>query len=297
MMQTLKSGATVSRRANDNRLFLSHGPINLVIEAFGDVREVSRSYKQAIRRFDGLLQELVEELSVLRSPNAARWASLASPVARRMRHAVKPHGQTFVTPMAAVAGSVADEVLDFMIKGRNLSRAYVNNGGDIALYLAPAEQFKTAVVSDLAHPKIAAKIQVSSAKPVRGIATSGWQGRSKSFGIADAVTVLADDAATADICATLIANAVDLPVSKKIKREKANTILPDSDLGERLITTEVSNLSNAEKEKALAAGQSFAKKLCDRGMISASFLSLQGMNRVVDQHNLLVQEERQVAYA
>ena len=46
---------------------------------------------------------------------------------------------------------------------------------------------------------------------MRGIATSGWRGRSFSLGIADAVTVLAATAAEADAAATMIANAVDLP--------------------------------------------------------------------------------------
>ena len=46
---------------------------------------------------------------------------------------------------------------------------------------------------------------------MRGIATSGWRGRSFSLGIADAVTVLAATAAEADAAATVIANAVDLP--------------------------------------------------------------------------------------
>ncbi len=37
--------------------------------------------------------------------------------------------------MAAVAGAVADHILAAMIAGRRLAKAYVNDGGDIALHL------------------------------------------------------------------------------------------------------------------------------------------------------------------
>jgi ApbE superfamily uncharacterized protein (UPF0280 family) len=39
------------------------------------------------------------------------------------------------TPMAAVAGAVADEMLAAMVAGRTLTKAYVNDGGDIAVHL------------------------------------------------------------------------------------------------------------------------------------------------------------------
>ena len=46
-----------------------------------------------------------------------------------------PYREQFITPpWRAVAGAVADEVLQALVHGRGLKRAYVNNGGDIALY-------------------------------------------------------------------------------------------------------------------------------------------------------------------
>ena len=55
-----------------------------------------------------------------------------------MDEAIRPHlyryeSGDFITPMVAVAGSVADYILDAM--GGGLDRAIVNNGGDIALHL------------------------------------------------------------------------------------------------------------------------------------------------------------------
>ena len=60
------------------------------------------------------------------------------------------------------------------------------------------------------------------------------------------VTVLADTAACADVAATLIANAVDLPGHGAITRAPARTLFPDSDLGAIPVTTDVGALSAAE---------------------------------------------------
>ena len=145
-------------------------------------------------------------------------------IARRMVAAVAPYCErTFITPMAAVAGAVAEEILDAMTAAARLSRAYVNNGGDIALHLAPGEHFVVGMVERPDRPSLFGTATLDSAQPVRGIATSGWRGRSFSLGIADAVTVLADRAAMADAAATVIANAVDLPGHPSIVRVPARS--------------------------------------------------------------------------
>ena len=116
---------------------------------------------------------------------------------------------------------------------------------------------------------------------MRGIATSGWRGRSFSLGIADAVTVLAEDAAAADAAATLIANAVDLPGHSAIVRQPANELSPDSDLGERLVTTDVGSLTAAEIEQALGRGLAVADACRRRGLIHAVALFLDGAHLTV----------------
>ncbi len=117
-----------------------------------------------------------------------------------------------------------------------LSRAYVNDGGDIALHLTPGESFSIGMVERPDSPSLFGTARIQSAHPVRGIATSGWRGRSFSLGIADAVTVLAATAAQADAAATIIANAVNLPGHPAIIRAAANEIAPDNDLGNRPVT-------------------------------------------------------------
>ncbi len=169
--------------------------------------------------------------------------------------------------MAAVAGSVADEVLSAMSR-RTLTKVYVNNGGDIAFHLAPGSTFTAASPTG--------PITIRAADAARGIATSGWRGRSHSLGIADAVTVLARTAAGADAAATLIANAVDLPGHPAIERIPARDLAPDSDLGDRPVTTGVGPLSPAETALALAAGLATARRYRMRNLILAASLTLNG---------------------
>src|SRR5260370_36644708 len=141
--------------------------------------------------------------------------------------------ETFITGMAAVAGAVAEEILEMMISAAKLSRAYVNDGGDIALHLMPGERFVVGMVERPDRASLFGTTTIQSAHPIRGIATSGWRGRSFSLGIVDAVTVLADTAAMADAAATVVANAVDLPGHPRVGHVRACELAPDSDLGEK----------------------------------------------------------------
>ena len=264
----------------DGRLHLNHGPIDLVIEAFGSADEVERAYEQAWARFPSVLPELIVELKTLRTPIGADRPLLKGPVAQRMADAVCPYRAQFITPMAAVAGSVAEEILSAMIAGRDLAKAYVNNGGDIALHLTAGESFKAGIVGDLESPAIDTRAAIGCESPVRGIATSGRGGRSFSLGIADAVTVLARSAAQADAAATIIANAVTID-DPAIRREPASSIDPDSDLGDIAVTVDVGLLSREAITRALAGGENEAERLRQDGLIEAAVLQLRGERRVV----------------
>ncbi len=212
-----------------------------------------------------------------KTPGVARGA-----VAQRMYRAVAPFAaECFITPMAAVAGAVAEEILQAMMRAAPLARAYVNNGGDIALHLAPGEAFTLGLVDRPDQPSLFACAIISGHDPSRGIATSGWRGRSFSLGIADAVSVLAATAAQADAAATIIANAVDLPGHPAIARAPAASIKPDNDLGERLVTRAVAPLSPQEIRQAIARGLACAENLRDRGLIDAAAIHLQGETSVL----------------
>jgi len=267
------SAPQVSLLPDGRRLHLQHGPIDLVIEAFGDRQEIGAAYRQARDRFDTLLTELVGELAVLRKPVSDPRPIAEGPTAIRMLDAVWPHRETFVTPMAAVAGSVADEIMAALVDGRSLDKAYINNSGDIAVYLTPGETLTLGIVGQLFRPAIDGTAELSFDRPVRGVATSGWQGRSWSLGIADAVTVLAETAAAADVAATLIANDVNAE-HPAIEREPASDLDDQTDLGDRVVTVNVGDLDAGTVEAALGGGMETAQRMRDAGLISAAMLVL-----------------------
>ncbi len=276
----MSGGATIAFLPDGRRLHMSHGPIDLVVEAFGPEDEARLAYAQAAAAFDGLLEGLVAELVQLRKPMENDTPALSGPVARRMGAAAWPHRKVFVTPMAAVAGAVADHVLEAMVAGRRLARAYVNNGGDIALHLSEGQRFSTGVVQRLEAPSLDGIAEITADMPVRGLATSGWRGRSHSLGVADAVTALARTAAAADVAATLIANAVRVD-GPAVSRAPASELDADTDLGDRLVTVDVGPLDAASVDTALAAGVAAEEDMRACGLVWGAVLALQGALRVL----------------
>ena len=265
-------------RLPGNRLHLQEGPSDLVIAAFGRPAEIERAYGAAEAAFDGLLAELASELAVLRQPLGPQPPPLAGATARRMARACWFFREQFITPMAAVAGAVADAVLGAMAHAvPGLERAYVNNGGDIAMLVTPGHPLDIGVVPSLARARPEGFIRIEAPSPTArylcGIATSGWRGRSFSRGIADAVTVLARSAAEADAAATVIANAVDVAEAAIIRRP-ACTLDPDSDLRDLPVTVEVGPLSADAVAAALEAGVRMAEALRRDGLIEGALLAL-----------------------
>jgi ApbE superfamily uncharacterized protein (UPF0280 family) len=197
-----------------------------------------------------------------------------------MWQACHPHRAVFITPMAAVAGAVAQELIGFYERD-GIERAWINNGGDIALHLAPGASVRVGLYADLAkfddpaEVELDGRFQLHAELPVRGIATSGWRGRSFSLGIADSVTVLARHAADADAAATIIANAVDV-VDARIRRAPANALKDDSDLGAIPVTVDVPPLEPTLIHRALQAGQNRAEALRREGLIHAAMIHCQG---------------------
>lgn len=268
-----------SRILTDGRLHLQHGPIDLIVGAEGPGS--AAAHARATARFQGLLQSLVMELPLLRQPVRPGPCPVQGQIARSMWQAALQFTPAFLTPMAGVAGAVAQAVLHAMTDPEVI-RAYVNNGGDIALHLSPgATPFQLGVVVDPARPASPGRITVSCDDRVRGVATSGRHGRSLSMGIADSVTVLAVDAPTADIAATLIANAVDLPGDPAVTRAPAQSLQPDSDLGDRLVTVALAALDEGQIARALDAGEAATQAMLDRGLILGAVLVLGARVRIV----------------
>jgi len=282
----------------DSRWHFAHGPIDIVIGADGEADAVRAAHEAAWQRFQPLLDELVAELPLLRQPITG-FNRLRGAVARRMWRACAPFASQYITPMAAVAGAVAQELIA-CYRRPGVRRAWVNNGGDIALHLVDGEQVRIGLFSDLASLDADAVLRAAQGKlaldgqfavhasdRVRGVATSGWRGRSFSLGIADSVTVLARDAAGADAAATMIANAVNVD-APGVERVPANELRDDTDLGAIPVTVNVPPLSAAAVRHALERGEACARELQARGKIVAAALVCQRQLGFVTAHTTVL---------
>jgi len=282
------------RLLDDGRWHFQHGPIDIVLQLAGEPQACADAIEKSWQRFECLLPELVSELFYLRQAvSALEDHVFTHHVAQRMHRAAAQAAfashDGFVTPMVAVAGSVAQELLPYLTQA-GVDKAYVNNGGDIALHLQAGESWRIGMVSDMAQAlrnwqthelMVDGAFVIDADMPVRGIATSGWQGRSFSLGIADSVTVLAATAAQADVAATLIANAVNIE-DPRIQRRRADSLRDDTDLGARLVTVDVPPLHAQQLQQALELGLDCAYDMQSRGSIHAAFLSCQGHAVVVE---------------
>jgi ApbE superfamily uncharacterized protein (UPF0280 family) len=281
----------------DGRLHFSHGPIDLVIQAEGRADAIQAAHQSAWRRFETVLPELVSELHALQRP-VGDDCPVNGVVARRMWDACHPFRAGYITPMAAVAGAVAQEIVGcYAVPG--IDRAAVNNGGDIALYLSAHASYRVGICTDVDAATEAAMrgelqsdgdILIEAHTPVRGIATSGWRGRSFSLGIADSVTVLAATAAQADAAATVIANQVNVD-DARIKRIPACELKDNSDLGHLPVTVDVPRLESGLIDIALRAGLARAQDLQQAGLIRDAVLVCQGRiaHLQIDPHDDMTQ--------
>lgn len=304
------AGGALAARLDGGRWHFQHGPIDLVIGAEGEAEALKQAYDIAWQRFTGMLMGLVGQLPALRrpigvqqpviattcrpqaglpGPDDAVWQKVQGSVALDMLAACLPYApHLYITPMAAVAGAVADAVIQAFVAQPGIQRAYVNNGGDIALHLAQDAQYRVGLYADVSRQAggllstgdLDGGFKVSASSPVRGIATSGWRGRSFSLGIADSVTVLARTAAQADAAATVIGNQVSV-THPAVRRAPADTLKDDTDLGSALVTTEVGALPPDAIEYALARGVTQAHALLEAGLIEAAAIVLQGQHQVV----------------
>lgn len=279
--------AQITWLPDGQRLHLHHGPIDMILGVTGPGHKPALT--RAAARFETLLDELVAELPRLRQPTGP---APTGEVARRMHNATRPFAPAFITPMAAVAGAGAETILTALLAGPGVHKAYVNNGGDVAFHLSPGETMQAAIAS--APP---GRVRVTHADNVRGIATSGWRGRSHSLGIADSVTVLAHNAATADAAATMIANAVDLPGHPAITRLPAIELAPDSDLGRRLVTTHVGPLSRDDAGLALQNGLTLARQYQAGNLIIGACLTLTGQTRTTSGIHLISKQQTDPQHA
>jgi uncharacterized protein len=269
-------------RLPGDRLHLRHGPIAIVLKVWATPDIVRQAQRLVTRHFPKILPELADELDALRRP-IQKGVKFQGKVAQCMAEAVLPFADVYVTPMAAVAGAVGEEVLRIVKAAGAIEKAYINNGGDIAFHLAAGHSLNFGVAGDFSEgptPAINGTLTLTADMGLAGIATSGAQGRSFSLGIADSVTILARTASMADAAASLVANAVNID-SRAVTRKAASKLDPDTDLGDLLVTTKVGKLSKDEISAALDAGAQQAEIYLKKGLLAGAVLMLQGEVRTV----------------
>jgi ApbE superfamily uncharacterized protein (UPF0280 family) len=228
---------------------------------------------QVLEELTGLRRLLALDVRRIRHPGGLPGA------ARAMVEAAGPFADEGVTPLIAVAGAVADAVADALVE-QGATWAVVSNGGDVAIRLAPGESASVGIVPRVAAPAPVARVRVTAADRVGGVATSGLGGRSFTLGLADAATVFADRAAAADVAATLAGNAVNVD-SPAVVRVLAESLDPDTDLRGRLVTRRAGALSAGDVELALDRGAVWARAQVEAGRIRGAILTLRGRWRFV----------------
>jgi ApbE superfamily uncharacterized protein (UPF0280 family) len=186
-------------------------------------------------------------------------------------------GDDDLTPMAAVAGTIADAVADWLYE-RGATRVIVDNGGDIAIRLSPGEHATVGVRPQITSPLISHVINLKSGLSW-GVATSGLGGRSFTRGIASAVTVLAANASVADAAATSVANAciVDAPYLVQLPAEEMD---PHSDLTGIRVTVASGLLSSEKIGLAVRRAGRKAENFSRRNIIIGAFIALANVDLI-----------------
>lgn len=232
-------------RLDNGQILLDYGPVTMTILV---EQEEELSYQTLgyyiFNTVNDILNELTSEINYLRN-EVDTDCHLTGSVGTRMIEAVHQTGDTLLTPMAAVAGSVADATADALLRlNPNIKKISVNNGGDIAIRLKSGKKIRL-----LLPTGTRAWIELSEEMGIGGVATSGLGGRSLTMGVAESVTVFASKACVADAYATHFANSTHI-TSVNVKEVYAEELDINTDIPGLRVVTEVKNLLKEEIEQA-----------------------------------------------
>ncbi|QGP91367.1 hypothetical protein MGLY_06990 [Neomoorella glycerini] len=259
------------------RALLDIGPVQMSVMAERRGQPLGREWHRLEGLVTGWLEDLKRYLPIARKP----WPLLTNPggwprVLDRMYAAVKTAGDPDLTPMAAVAGTMAELVGDYLVK-QGATKVLVNNGGDIAIRLGRGEKTRVGIAPRLGAPPTH-YLDIRPGDHIGGVATSGRGGRSFTLGIADAAVAVASSAAVADACATVLGNAVNVD-TPLIQRRPARELDPDTDIPELLVTTAVGPLPEELQTAALERGIETGRRLVEAGVLLGVVVYLNGFMR------------------
>lgn len=277
--------ADVMQNLKPGQVFVDFGPVSMVITASRNGEGDTQLCRAAFPVIAACLEDLRPSLEMLRRyPPQVELEQLTG-AGETMARAVLRTGDPWLTPMAAVAGTVADAVADFLF-AQVAEKVTANNGGDIALRLAPGQSLGLGVLYDLERGGVDRVVHLTAEKGVGGVATSGLGGRSLTTGIASGVTVFSRRCAQADALATLLADrsCIDSPA---VHTRLAGELDPDSDIADLPVVVSVEPLSREEKERALEQVLREAEEQYRRGNLLACIATVQGVTVTYDPNGIL----------
>lgn len=258
----------------DKRVFIDYGPVSMVITAKGSKGMMTDVAADSFSVVEEALNEISKALPQLKRYPGELQAGEFPGLPGKMIEAVKSVGEPTLTPMAAVAGAIADMVADW-IASQGAVKVIVNNGGDIALRLKGKEEARVGILSSPDEKKMNKVITIHEEDGIGGICTSGLGGRSFTRGIANEVSVFSKRCITADACATHIAN-VSYVKSPHVSVMKAGDIDAASDIADLTIVTAVEALDEKEIKRGLAQMKNEMQRQCKRGNLIRGAADIQG---------------------
>jgi len=252
------------------------GPMRLVISAsIGKVVQTKTALRAAEESY-GFLERVARHRKFLGRQFLETRQQITDPLALKMISSVLTIGDEDLTPMAAVAGTIADEVADFLFE-LGMTKVVVDNGGDVAIRADREDPVTVGIRPDVNDRAVSYVIGLDPDLRSHGVATSGLGGRSLTRGIASAATVVARTASLADAAATAVANASFLE-DEQVLRRPAEEIDPYTDIAGLDITVKVGPLSEEMKNRAVSQSIRRAEDLVQRGVILGAFVAVQGMH-------------------
>ena len=262
-------------------MLIDIGPATVVLEGEKGGKAYRFDRSSVSSRVESILAEVAECLPVLKEKaHRIRQTAYLPRVAQAMVDAVKKIDAASLTPMAAVAGAVAEELKEYL-KGEGLEFISVNNGGDIAIYNGRPKPVAIGIGDIKSNRPTPYVLRVEGLTDF-GVATSGFGGRSFTLGLADMVSVVAPSAPLADAAATFICNNTNVDDASVVRR-KAAEIDPATDIPEEWVTVHIGMLSPERVGEALSHGKEVAERLKGEGRITeAVILFRKGMVTTIE---------------
>lgn len=246
------------------------GPMRLVISAFLGKTPQPEMSRSAARYAFEVLERIARWREKLSRACAEISSQIDEPLALEMVSSALTVGDADLTPMAAVAGMIADAVADYLAD-RGMTKVVVNNGGDIAIRLCGVNSATVGIREDVRSTDFSHVIRLGPERSAWGVATSGLGGRSLTRGIASAATVIAHKASVADAAATAVANA-SFVQDPQVTQNYAEQIDPATDIPGTLVTCEAGPLRVETASLSVQWALERANALMERGVITGAFV-------------------------